>query len=574
MKKSHLLKFAAALIALAGCWWFFANQLTQDALPSDADIIQTGDATGHITQAAQAALLSGALSRAQISDDECRRLFHEGRDAKSLEIYKKYALTGFFRELEAAGLEDKHIDTISDLAGLDAGLTANLRSGWGHSQLDRFEYLDEMASFFYHGGESLDVYQSTFLDQVIQQQDFGALLQALHQGGLRPNQRHVFRSLFGYILYAYPQLSSEQITQLLDAGLVPEGSALVAAIMRKLPDEHMDLLLARADDDLGSTWYHLSEPINLVTLAGKALRPRLVEHLVTRGVPLKPDFHDRPAPNLLDALPTPYTPAEHTAALQLVEIALKSQLQPAYPSTSERLGAWLPAELQQRYASLLQSELTIPDMYNEKVQQLKELLSQRDAEIDDALVVESHCLGEHQIDELAVIANANDSENLTLIRKKTWLAQQPQPGFQFISRTPDEIAHLDELYANPRWHEVVAKQISAEQAGDWEALLGLLSEQVTIENNVGAYSEALRQSLHFGSRAPEFFRDALLQRGAKPEPDAILQLARHDNVDLVRKLIPFGLDLHYVNARGENALSICLQAMRSRDMLVLLLQHG
>jgi len=85
-------------------------------------------------------------------------------------------------------------------------------------------------------------------------------------------------------------------------------------------------------------------------------------------------------------------------------------------------------------------------------------------------------------------------------------------------------------------------------------------------------SIALMQAID--NKAPFEIIEELLNQGATINPAAILTLSITNNVFLTKKLLNYGLDLHFVDPIGRNALSYVLKIGKAREMFDFLLEHG
>lgn len=129
------------------------------------------------------------------------------------------------------------------------------------------------------------------------------------------------------------------------------------------------------------------------------------------------------------------------------------------------------------------------------------------------------------------------------------------------SVSPEELSASAELQKN------MQDLFQAASAGEWESFLEA-EEKLEYENQE-SLNFALSQALLHG--APYEVIEELISRGAQFNTQSMTFLAINNRVELTKKLIPLGLDIHAVDTNGKNGISHTLIGFQSKEMFDFLL---
>lgn len=118
----------------------------------------------------------------------------------------------------------------------------------------------------------------------------------------------------------------------------------------------------------------------------------------------------------------------------------------------------------------------------------------------------------------------------------------------------------------------IALEITREAASnkDWELFLEA-SQKV---QEMPDYLHPMTLTTAIREEAPQHVFEALLARGERFLPQHLTRIVIANKVDLLKRLIPLGLDIHAELPNGDNAINVLLRTMSSRQAFLFLLKNN
>lgn len=318
---------------------------------------------------------------------------------------------------------------------------------------------------------------------------------------------------------------------------------IAVAIELGISSQDLGDLLERANVDPSTTWpdrlVHRDNTLALV--AALNLEPQLLDLLVQSGS--DPSLGRR---SVLDELPLQRS--GHLSQIdnleRVVRVLLRAGDRPYLPSTLSVLGSW-SSDL--RSVSLhpdAEFELATTEIIG-PAQELMSLVADWNRKVEEAAWVTANCL----VDE--VISGVPTDRSLAAKTR-----QQRQLDAHRSSRTAEDLQTREwrTQQLEPGVAERIDDVIDALAKGRWGEAIAMVDELAMAE----LYGSLLSTALSHGAEFEVI--EALIERngGALP-PDAILMLASSKSEEAVEVLnelrSQYGLDIHFVNDYGMNAVS-------------------
>ena len=346
----------------------------------------------------------------------------------------------------------------------------------------------------------------------------------------------------GNALYAaLPTLSNQIPIGLHELAIaVEEGAA---------PNDFLALLDASAIDP-AATWLNSA---NLAKVAAIHTRPELLRALMSHGVDPTATLlwgHR----SVLDDIASRHEPQSEGAFADVVRQLVEAGDQPYLPSTLSTLQRWLP-------------EASMPPLHPDAAAALRapslaaaaEAIAAMDAEwtakADAAARLEQRC--EELIAMADPGADAFHGTGLAAKRRHQEALRNRQERWleELGGAVEDEARSADEI---PAYMEQARQQLFDLVAdGKWD-------EAIAMADSVGENAHLALLYIALGTDAPLEALLELIRRngGVLPEESNsdFLRSRRQDLPAIADALEPFGLDVHYVDAEGQNAFHILARA--------------
>ena len=352
------------------------------------------------------------------------------------------------------------------------------------------------------------------------------------------------------------------LDQLLGAGFEFGLHELAAAIAHDVPLATFELLLDNSDADLAESWTDSrnNRPMDLAGLAATKSRLDLLDALLRREP-------DPKASRAMDYLPVPADAEDATATEAILKRLAAAGYRPTLPSTAERLRTWVAnatfdsLPLDTPIAGLTPEVRAVGDRFQREVHRL-------DTQLAAAREQESLCQHE-DLDESANPGN--------LLAKRG-----ASGGFSYPNSPPGatEIAAMFKRQVADREATEVAQMMALTSYVAWPHAPGRWYEFVQFVQDLPDGTSPLTLTaasrLALGLAPYDVLAETLALTGGLPA-DAVVTLASRvgvDTVDVLKKLAEQGLDLHYVDPQGMNAIGAVARTMVSLETLDHLLDNG
>ncbi len=330
------------------------------------------------------------------------------------------------------------------------------------------------------------------------------------------------------------------VEQLLNAGLAPNFVELVKLTKANLPLDIINLVAGYATDDINQFWYEQYRENTLTMLAASKFNYELFEYWFNLGVPATGGEFDFSA---MDMIATPTNGEEIKQATKIFKLLADNNVNPYDQRTLSKIKKWLSLDIQQNYHPyfLNNAEIKITGAEFEISKKLASAIGYKNKVLDSANIRKLKCDKEREALSETFVENSDKS-----------LAGSPL---------------IKELTS-----DFVLKLSQAKNSGNWENYL-LDTDEMVEQTGLGEmYNIALMMAIQ--SNSPISVIDDLLERGATIPENAIFTLAMNSNLELTKKLIPRGLNIHYKSQQQRNALYYASTLNASIEMFDFLLNNG
>ena len=315
------------------------------------------------------------------------------------------------------------------------------------------------------------------------------------------------------------------------------------------------LLLDDLRPDLNATWRdsRTRRPVNLAMFAALRLRASHLEALIERGA--SPVLEED---SVLDAiaLKVPVPALRSDALVDTVKQLVQAGDRAFLPSTLKRFEKFVPVDLALSIHPRTQLALAAGDL-SMASDELSQLVASWQHEIDDAVRLERRCakLGREAADHTSLAAKKR-YEEVRSKRTQMLLADSRKAQREYRSRS--EARNDEAATALDKGMEAVSAAIDEDR---WSDALALADEWYPATGVADLfYQSLLTRALRHG--APATVVGELAERlGGVLPPSAIMELLeRWPPDDILATILEleasYGLDLHYVDDEGHNAMSI------------------
>ena len=469
-----------------------------------------------------------------------------------LDKRKEARIRSFFESLAADGHSERERELIADLAGI------------ANPQLVEFRRTSPASALPPPRAGSTSL---AFDDRLLEIRSLIADGRLRELAALAAEDSTLARSeVFGQSMAALSIIQpsdtpAEDLDRLLAAGFEFGLHELASAIAHGVPLATFELLLDHSDADLAETWTDSrnNRPMDLAGLAAAKSRLDLLGALLRH----EPDATGSRA---MDYLPSPADAEEASATEAILKQLAQAGYRPTMPSTAERLRTWVPAAT----FDALPLDTPIPGLTPEV------------RAVGDRFQREIHGLNMElaEVREQEARCQREDVENSA--HPGSLLVKRVTSGDSLAVTGGLDTAEVAALFITQVSHEeaVALNQVTALNSfvawpGDparWDEFLQYV-ENLPEGTSPRTLSVATRLALGF---APyDVVAKTLALTGGLPA-DAVESLSFRfagDTVEVMKKLDEYGLDLHYVNPRGLNAVGAVARSMLSLETLDYLLDN-
>ncbi len=520
-----------------------------------------------------------------VSREECQALFANSLTVAEQRKNKNYALSKFVRMLEANGISHADQIVIGDIAGLSIQDVSLASSGLNQSEFMSSQGEIVLLADDYKNRTELPSLERNFFDEALKEKNYNKIITAVDSHKLDPNQVRFMKSLLAQIFLEDSDISRENVEKLIASGLTINLDALVYAIKQGVSSDVVQLLSEKYNQDQHATWQENSTAMNLTLVSAKSLRVDLFGYFMKKGIrPRTESYFDGGANTLLDVLPTPKSPAQLRTALDLATAALAYGVRPMRTSSVKKLNEWLPDQTKQQYQSLLHPIIEPSADVKKYASELRALIDGYDKKTAYANSVEPRCKDQHRYDREAyvreLIKQNPSSSDLSLAAKNSiydYAKGRQEEMYKNPRKFLDELkaagAIITEIFETPISKQTREQLFAATLDKRWQAAMEICDKSYAETGNKHVYSSVLSSYL-WEDKAEWSFVEQLLQKGAAIEPYLIHSLAQKGNVAFIEKLMPYGLDINYIDDLGDGALTFAIQGTRNANTVEFLLAHG
>ena len=489
--------------------------------------------------------------RARPPTSIARTVFGRLEISTVLEKRKEVRIHSFFESLAAEGYSAQQREFIADIAGV-----ANPRLGGSPANRTVSELPPAPGDFTFIPDERLLEVRTLVAEGRLHE-----LATLATEEPVLVRSHFSGQSLAALALPQSSDTSADTVDRLVDAGFQFGLHELAFAIAHDVPATTFEHLLERSDADLAESWTDTrnNRPMDLAGLAAAKSRLELLEALLRREP-------DPGASRAMDYLPVP-SDAEAAAAADILRKLAAAGYLPMLPSTADRLRTWVPEDtlgslpLHTALPGLTAEARDAGERFQREVRRLDtKLASTRDQE--------AQCRGAD--------AGGSAGSGSLLVKRGTGRgvpSDNGRPGAadtaalfrrQVADREAAEASEMMTLNSYVPWPHAPRP---------WDDFLQFVEDLPEKASPRVLYAA---RHLALASAPYDVLAKTLELTGGLPA-DAVEALAMRytgDTVEVMEKLGDHGLDLHYVDPQGMNAVGAVARSMASLDTLDYLLDRG
>lgn len=493
---------------------------------------------------AAAAAVSVASAPADI---DCSDVFGRLEISTVLEKRKQVRIHSFFESLAAEGYSAQQREFIADIAGV-----VNPQLGATPTGLRIVSELPSPPANF----TSLPSERLMETRTLVAQGRLDELAALASDDPTLARSHFADHSLAALAVPPSSDTPADALDRLIDAGFEFGLHELAFAIAHDVAATTFEHLLDRTDADLAQSWTDSrnNRPMDLAGLAAAKSRLDLLDALLRREP-------DPTASRAMDYLPVP-SAAQEAAAADMLKRLAGAGYRPMLPSTADRLRTWVPDTM----FGALPLATALPGLTAETRdagERFQREVRGLDTELATARDQEARC-------------RAADADSGSLLAKRTGRGVPSNNlrlgGAEFAAvfrrQVPDwEVAEASEMLT---LNSYVPWPHAPRPWDDFVQYVEDLPEEASPRIRHSAIHLALTSAPY------DVLAKTLELPGGLPA-DAVAALARRytgDAVEVMEKLGELGLDLHYVDPQGINAVGAAARSMVSLDTLDYLLARG
>lgn len=577
MNYKNLLK-AIPFIGIVGVaiYFTFASETTMPPTTGEASATEKTTVTVATNESPSTEVNTAGKNLPEVTKADCFALFNNNQTAELLRQQQNQLLISTLRELQLKGYNQAQLDTVGDVAGLNQNEVFAALQGNDIAEQNNI-YAEVLLPDNYENQIDMPSESRKQFDGLLDKKDYAGMAAAFNNQAINPRQVNIGRSLLALIIANDPKISVNEVQSLLNAGAEIHLESIAAAV-KTASSEVVTLLAEKYPGKLDTIWQVNSINTNLAMASGAAFRDDLFFYFLSKGLTAYAESGFERS-TLFDVLPVPKTDEQRQRALIYVGEALKYKLPIVNYSSLERLKSWLPKDIQQTYQDSLITFEPVPAELIELGKKIQHEIQQFPAKIAQAKATEQACkkqLGYTTESYLKEFLEANpNSATLSLATKKLLSKHiDLQVKGQWRELSKKAIQEVDPVKVQHIEETTTAYQTIQGKAFDkqWDEGLALCSNHPKANLRSNLCSQLLNSYSHDENASWEFI-EKLLPHVDKLSPYLISGLSIHNRLDLIQKLIPYGLELDYQNYDG-NVLHTLAQFDRTSETLKFLLDQG
>ena len=399
----------------------------------------------------------------------------------------------------------------------------------------------------------------------VNNQQFSELAAQMRMGVISQSGHIMTEPLFTTIVENAPNITIDDVSLLLDVGLVINEADLKYLTKTANNYDLIRLVHQHSGIEQPTAWPTQYGSSNLNILAIESLNPislsYWLEHLTTDFIPQS---------FLLDYLPVPAGQTQISQAIELVKILLANGHDNISTRAFEDIKSWLPEPL---LAQLNKHDASVAGVDRQHAE-FSSQLNTLNQDILAAKALEQRCQTAHDLNR-ATDKHLNQDLQGKMQLSNISTADVKTVGRQKFFANLKTLSAADQQQATGQTilFRAVFQSI---QTGRWDQALATverLIEQDTSDESqqdTGYYDFLL--SLAVSQDAPAAFIQQLFDKGAKLADNVILSLAMGNKIAMAEQLLNHGLNLHYVDDNGKNAVSQSVLSSH-RKMFEFLTRH-
>ena len=490
--------------------------------------------------------------------------------------------------MQTQGIDENIIDFIAHKANVGTPQGRILRQGYETSFIIP-PHADETSIL-------ANLSEELLLQELIEKNNPQLFSQAILEGKLADNKfypgKKFMAFIFGKIIESIPEPEAI-INELLEAGMEPQISDFLVAINSNIEIQLLERMYQQANFDAQQIVYSFGVYKSLVLSALFQGNYQHATFWMDKGSPLEPDklFY-----NALDMLAANYSVYSSEELNTLYQKITKTGLQANFKESLIKLAKVIPdldielnedfdltktqLETAEKYLTLFYSDINIKIFVpvpqndycfnylasryigfalktgNESKSNVFENNTEHKSvnEIKQQTINVEVKTSDNNIEDVQSIS-AKEKEQKVRRDKLTEAAKAAEEKFS-------EKENKEEL------ESLTKKLVHLIQTQQWQQALELLQSSTLIDTEI---APSLLLELILDQMPPIDFVEYLIEAGAKLSPHAVTKLIKNDHVSLAEFLLPYGLDLNYIDPLGYSALinSVKFNAINLMEFMLL-----
>ncbi|TMO53127.1 ankyrin repeat domain-containing protein [Pseudoalteromonas phenolica] len=510
--------------------------------------------------------------------------------------------------LQLQGLGEHQLDYISSASGLGVVRGRMLRP-----ESKYYQSIDAIPSY---SNGILSQQQAGVFWAYLRSQDLAGLINAYQKNHIHPSKHvSVYDSPISLILKQLKNSHKGTISELVTSGILVTYQDLVTATELGIDSTQMAQLLDASGLAPNEIWYdyELNRYTSLANVAISAFRPELVAFWLKSG---SPAIADPFADNALDILSKPPTDkAEHIELI--IRLLLEHGVRPSHVSSSQQLHSWLSGKTIELFKAQLQpTEVSMPSAWQETIESgitslykavLSDLVAPENlssthpcflsvGRVKTQLVFDRGYAYEHHSDlqQQTVDVNKIRLSAEELVNEVSEQNNDPDMIVRILGQQPDllnktAVDHYRyeqlkallaalkeqkallseaELAKQAKLQEAITEAFTTAQKGNWQQAVEQMAQLEPQIEQQEMLDALLIMAISTHASIDEI--TGLLEKGAQLNPQTILNLVQTQNLTLIKELVSYDLDLHFVDPLGRNALIYAVLLRRPKIMTYLL----
>jgi hypothetical protein len=395
--------------------------------------------------------------------------------------------------------------------------------------------------------------QSQFILNLIKNKNYRELSDAISTGKVPINKFLYGNSILSTILRYNKKITSETALILVNSGILATEDDFIVMTKQGIGQDILSYFYQKSNINTHKIMIKNKHKYTLSTTAIETLNYSAFTFWEQLGSPVT---HSDISP--FHFINVPINQIEFAAAYQISMRLIDIGIVEVDSNSYNNLATWLPEDILRKLV------ITSDDIFFESSNLLliekfqKELISINKS-IEDATLLTAQCR-----------PNSKDS---TLEVNKT-------KGYFEIKLVQEKIENQNEIdYLSGNNENIIIEVMQKEVINLSTLILGKEWDKITIETekqhdgfeSLEYLNLALRQLLILGSPTDKVID--LLELGASLPEDSVLLISARGDLTLIIKLLRYGLDLHYTDRLGRNAVSINLLNFSNIELIRYLIKN-